>query len=260
MAQNITLITGASGGIGEALAHRVARDGRHVALVARRRDRLEELAAKLRGDYRIEAHVFTSDLTAPGGARQLADAVDRQGLTVDWLINNAGFGTYGLFHELPIEQELAELQLNVAALIELTRRFLPGMVSRKSGAVINVASLAGFAPGPFWATYSATKAFVKSFSEAIAAELQSTGVHVLCVCPGFTRTEFQERADYDASGIPNFMWMSAAAVADQTVRAVGNKTVLVNGTMNSMTASLARLVPTGLLTRMVGSMMRPKAA
>jgi short-subunit dehydrogenase len=260
MARNITLITGASGGIGEALAHRVARDGRHVALAARRRDRLEDLATKLRADHGIEAYVFASDLSAPGAARALADAVDAQGLTVDWLINNAGFGTYGLFHELPIENELAEIQLNVAALVELTHRFLPGMVSRRSGAVINVASVAGFAPGPFWATYSATKAFVKSFSEAIAAELRSTGVHVLCVCPGFTRTEFQERADYDTSDLPSFIWMSADTVADQTVRAVGSKTVLVNGTMNSMTASFVRLMPPSLLTRVVGSMMKPKAA
>jgi short-subunit dehydrogenase len=254
------LITGASSGIGAALTRRLARDGRSIALVARRADRLEELAARVRADHGVTAHVLPVDLTQRGAVQRLAGELAGRGLVVDWLVNNAGFGTYGRFHELPVDKELEEVDLNVAALVELTGRFLPGMVKRGHGAVINVASVAGFSPGPYMATYCATKAFVKSFSEALAAEVAGTGVHVLCVCPGFTRTEFQERADVDTSRIPSFAWMSADEVADQAVHAVGRKAVLVNGIMNSATASLTRLLPSGILTRLVGAAMKPRRA
>lgn len=258
MAREVTLITGASSGIGEALARRVAHDGRHVALVARRGDRLEAVAAKLRDDHGVEAHVVAADLAKPGAAAALAQEVERRGLVVDWLVNNAGFGTHGRFHELPLDKELDEIRLNVMALVELCGRFLPGMVARHRGTVINVASVAGFMPGPYMATYCATKAFVKSFSEAVAAEVAGTGVHVLCVCPGFTRTEFQSRAEVDVSRVPGFAWMSADEVADQAVRAVGRKSLLVNGTMNSVTASMVRFVPSGLATWVAGAMMKPR--
>ena len=217
MAQEIALITGASSGIGEAFARRLARDGRNVALVARRGDVLERLAATLRGN-RVEAHVIPADLTRPGAVQALAEDLERRGCVVDWLVNNAGFGTYGAFHELPIQRELEQIQLNVSALVELTGRFLPGMVTRKRGTVINIASVAGFAPGPYMATYCATKAFVKSFSEAVASEASGTGVNVLCVCPGFTRTEFQSHVDVDTSIVPSMAWQSAEEVADEAVR------------------------------------------
>jgi short-subunit dehydrogenase len=255
MAQEIALVTGASSGIGAAFAHRLAREGRHVALVARRADVLERLAETLRRN-RVDAHAIAADLTRPGAVQALAEDLERRGCVVDWLVNNAGFGTYGAFHELPLQRELEEIQLNVSALVELTGRFLPGMVARKRGAVINVASVAGFAPGPYMATYCATKAFVKSFSEAVAAEVSGTGVDVLCVCPGFTRTEFQTRAEVDVSRVPNFAWMSAEAVADEAVKAVGRKAVLVSGTMNSMTASVIRLLPTSISGRIFGAALR----
>jgi len=258
MAHDVTLVTGASSGIGEALARRIARDGRHLVLVARRTDRLQALAAELEQQHGVKAHVIAKDLVKPRAAAELVDEIGRRGLTVDWLVNNAGFGTAGRFDRLPVEREVDEIRLNVEALVELCGRCVPGMVARRRGAVVNVASLGGFAPGPYMATYAATKAFVLSFTEALAAELKGTGVQVLCVCPGFTRTEFQERAEVDIAGIPSFAWMSAEQVADQAVRAVGRGPVLVNGVMNTVMASTIRFVPRGLTARVVAAFLKPK--
>lgn len=260
MATDVALVTGASSGIGEALARRLARDGRNLALVARRVDRLEALATTLRSEHRIDVQVIAQDLVAPGAAEQLLVEVGRRNLTIDWLVNNAGFGTAGRFDQLPVQRELEEIRLNVEVLVELTGRCLPGMVSRGRGAVVNVASLGGFGPGPYMATYVATKHFVLAFSEAIAAELQGTGVHVLCVCPGFTRTEFQDKADVDTTSLPGFVWMTADEVADQTIAAVGRKSILVNGALNSLVASSTKLLPRGIVTRMVAGMLKPRQA
>ena len=258
MGQDFTLITGASSGIGEALARRLARDRRPIALTARRTDRLERLAGELRAQHGVDVQVLTADLTRPGACEALQAEIGRRGLVVDWLINNAGFGTYGHFAELPIARELEEIQLNVSALAELTGRFLPAMVERRRGAIINVASLGGFGPGPYMATYCATKAFVLSFSESLAVEVRGTGVHVLCVCPGFTRTEFQGKVDVDTSSIPSFAWMTAEQVAEQTIAAVGQRSVLVNGVMNTVAAGLSRYLPASVTTRLVAGMMKPK--
>jgi short-subunit dehydrogenase len=261
MSQDFTLITGASSGIGEALARRLARDRRPVALVARRTDKLERLAGELRAAHGTDVQVITTDLTKPGAGEALQAEVQRRGIVVDWLVNNAGFGTHGRFAELPVAKELEEIQLNVSALVELTGRFLPGMVERRRGAIMNVASVGGFGPGPFMATYCATKAFVLSFSESLAAEVRGTGGHVLCVCPGFTRTEFQEKVDtVDLSQIPAFAWMTADQVAEQAIAAVGQRSVLVNGLMNAVAAGLYRHLPASLTTRLVGNMMKPKDA
>ena len=260
MAQDVVLITGASSGIGEALARRIARDNRHLALVARRTDRLEALSRELQGRHPIQVHVVPQDLIRPGAPRELVAEVERRGLTVDWLVNNAGFGTVGRFDQIPVERELEEIRLNVETLVELTGRCLPGMVARGHGTVMNIASLGGFSPGPYMATYAATKAFVLSFTEAIAAEMRGTGVNILCVCPGFTRTEFQDKAVVDTSGVPSFAWMSADAVADEAVRAVGRGPVLVNGMMNSVMATMIRFVPRQLTNRLVASFLRPKEA
>ncbi len=260
MAQDIALVTGASSGIGEAFARRLARDGRHLALVARRADRLQVIAGELEQQHGITVHCLALDLTRPGAGRELSDHVERRGLVVDWLVNNAGFGTVGRIDRLPVEKELEEVQLNVAMLVELTGRFTPGMVERGHGAVVNIASVGAFAPGPYMATYCATKAFVLSFTEAIAAELRDTGVHVLCVCPGFTRTAFQDVAAVDASAVPSFAWMSADEVADQAVRAVGHGPVLVNGFMNGVMARVMRYMPHALTTRVTESMLKQKTA
>jgi len=260
MAQEVALVNGASSGIGEALARRIARDGRHLVLVARRAERLEALARDLKAAHGVAAHVIAKDLVKPGAARELVEDVERRGLTVDWLVNNAGFGTTGRFDRLPVEGELDEIRLNVEVLVELTARCLPAMVARKAGVVMNIASVGAFAPGPYFATYAATKAFVLSFTESIAGELRGTGVQVLCVCPGFTRTEFQEKAAVDVSGIPDFAWMSAEQVADQAVRAVGRGPVLVNGAMNSLMTAAVRFVPRGLVSRAVLLFLKPREA
>lgn len=260
MASEIVLITGASSGIGEALAKRIAKDGRDVALVARRADRLQALAAELRSRHGVEAHVLPSDLTKTGAIADLAAEVARRGLTVDWLVNNAGFGTYGAFHDLPVEKELEEIRLNVLAPVELTSRFLPGMVKRGRGVVMNVSSIGGLFPSPFMATYTATKAFVVSFSEGLAVELKDTGVSVLCVCPGFTRTEFQGHIEADTSSIPGMAWMSADDVADEAVRASAKGGVLVNGRMNRVFTSLITFLPRTWLARASAGLLRPRRA
>jgi short-subunit dehydrogenase len=257
MGEEIALVTGASSGIGEALARRLARDGRHVGLVARRRDRLDALAGDLERAHRIRAHVLPADLTAPGAVRALVDEVARRELTVDWLVNNAGFGTYGRFQELPVARELEQIRLNVEALVELTGRFLPAMVSRGRGVVINVSSVGGFVPSPMMATYTATKAFVLSFTETLHAELAGTGVHALCVCPGFTRTEFQSLVDVDTRNVPDMAWMTADQVADEAVRAAAAGGVLVNGMMNRALTALIKFVPRSLAIRSATILLKP---
>ena len=249
MPSPVAVITGASSGIGEALARRLARERRRLVLVARRADRLEVLARDLASAHGVEAVVIPCDLMQPQGPRELAAEIERRGLEVDWLVNNAGFGTFGRFHELPVERELEEIRLNAAAPVALAGLLVPGMVRRRTGAIINVASVAGYGPMGLNATYSATKAFLIAFSEALAVDLAGTGVQVLCVCPGFTRTEFQEKANVDVTRVPAFAWMSADEVADQAVAAVGKRTVLVNGLLNRAMALGLRLAPRSVVAR-----------
>jgi hypothetical protein len=227
----------------------VARDRKNVVLVARRKDRLETLAAELSRDHGVQAFAIPVDLIQADGPTALVAEIDRRGLEVEWLVNNAGFGTMGRIDRLPVERELEEIRLNVEALVALTGVFLPRMVARGRGAVVNVASVAGFGPMAYTATYAATKAFVIAFSEATAVELEGTGVHMLCVCPGFTRTEFQDTAGVDTSNVPGFAWMSAEAVADETIGAIGKQTVLVNGAMNRAMVTGLRLAPRGLVAK-----------
>jgi uncharacterized protein len=258
MGREIALVTGASSGIGEALARRLARDKLHLGLVARRADRLEALAAELRAAHAIEVDVLPADLTKPGAVAALVEEVGRRGLDVDWLVNNAGFGTAGRFHELPVARELEEITLNVEALVELTGRLVPAMVQRHRGVVMNVASIGAYLPSPNMATYTASKAFVLSFSEAIAVELNDSGVRVLCVCPGVTRTEFQERARVETTHVPGFLQQTPEAVADEAVRAVGHGAVVVNGILNRVTLGALKFVPHGVVTRLASGLIRPQ--
>ena len=259
MADPVTLVTGASSGIGEALARRLAKERHDLVLTARRADRLEALAHELEAAHGIKAQAVPADLSRPGAPTELVQQIEARGLAVQWLVNNAGIGTGGRFDQLPVEGEVEEIRLNVSAPVELTGRLLPGMMARGRGVVMNLASTAGFGPMPFSATYGATKAFLLSFSEALAVEVAGTGVHIVCVCPGFTRTEFQQKANIDTSALPDFAWMSAEAVADQAVRAANRSGVLVNGTMNSVTTVFMRLAPRSLVARMVAATMRGRA-
>jgi len=259
-ARPVTLVTGASSGIGAALARRIAVEGRDLVLTARRRDRLEALAREITDQQKVRVEVIAADLARPEAPRELVAELEHRGLEVEWLVNNAGFGTGGRFDRLPLARELEEIRVNVRAPVELAGRLMPAMVRRGRGAVITVASIAGFGPMAYMATYAATKAFLVSWSEAVATEAAGTGVAVLCVCPGFTRTEFQERAGVDTSGIPPWLWMSAEEVAEETVRAVGRQTVLVPGMLNWVASAGMRLAPRSMIARMTASANQRRTA
>jgi uncharacterized protein len=251
------LITGASSGLGEEFAYQLARERYDLALVARRKDRLEQVAAKARQLGASNVSIFASDLSAPGAAAALHSEVTSAGLEVVYLVNNAGFGTHGSFAELPIDREIEEINLNVNALVTLTRLFVPAMVARRSGTIINVASTAAFQAIPWMATYGATKAFVLSFSEALARELKEAGVTVLALCPGPTRTEFQSVADTDNSAMPSFAYMDAATVVAQGIASARRrKAVRINGIANYLMAQSTRLAPRALAAMIAGAMFR----
>ena len=249
-------VTGASTGIGAAFARRLARDHFDLALVARSRERLTALASELAEAHAVACDVVAADLTVAADLQRVADVVaDDAGMEL--LVNNAGFGTSGPFAELDVEREEEEIRLNVVALTRLTRAALPGLIARGRGSVINVSSLAAFQPAPLNATYGATKAFVNSFTEALHEELRGSGVRVQALCPGFTRTEFQERAGIDTSGIPSFAWMSAEAVVDISLAALRAGTVVcVPGLGNRVVATTLSAIPRGIVRRLSGVAVR----
>jgi hypothetical protein len=250
-ARRRALVTGASSGIGTAFAECLAREGHDVILVARNQDRLEELAVRLRAAG-CAAEVAPADLCRPEGVQAIEQRL-REGPALDLLVNNAGFGTAGAFYKLDPDKEEEEIRLNIVALTRLTRAALPAMVARGSGAIINVSSMAGFAPSPYFATYAATKAYVNHFTEALHEELRGTGVQVQTLCPGFTRTEFQQRAGVNTSVLPGFVWMSAEAVAVASLQALrSGRVVCVPGVVNQVAGTLTRMAPRRLATWLAG--------
>jgi len=253
------LVTGASSGIGLELARLLAADGHHVTLTARDRARLEAVAAELRQCHGGDAAVVVADLAEPGAPEAIHRQVEAAGRDVAVLVNNAGLGSHGPFAEADLGRELAIIQVNVTALAHLTGLVLPGMVRRRAGRILNVGSTAAFQPGPLMATYYASKAFVLSFSEALDAELAGTGVTVTCLCPGPTRTEFQQRAGMAgvpvASGLPPMM--EAAAVARVGYRAMRRGARLaVPGLLNRLAVFSVRLGPRRLATAVVHEVNR----
>jgi hypothetical protein len=190
------LITGASSGIGLELAKCFAADGCRLVLVARNTTALQSLARELQQAHKIEARILTADLSLPETPKRIFDELHKTGVTVDVLVNNAGFGALGTFAELPLQRQLEMLQVNITALTELTGLFLPGMIQRQRGGILNVSSVAGFEPGPGMAIYHATKAYVLSFTEALAEELTGTNVTVTALCPGPTTTNFGKVANF----------------------------------------------------------------
>lgn len=249
------LVTGASAGIGAAFADRLARDQYDLVLVARDGERLEALAKRLEGRSGIRAEVEPADLTAPEERARVEARLAEW--APDLLVNNAGFGTVGRFAELDLEREVREIELNVIALVRLARSVLPRMVERGHGAIINVSSLAGESATPYNATYGATKAFVTSFSEALHEEARDTGVRVQALLPGFTRTEFQERAGISTDSLPEFAWMSAEAVVDASLSALErNAAICVPGASNRALSTAQRWLPRGLRRRAVGLLTR----
>jgi short-subunit dehydrogenase len=245
------LITGASSGIGEAFADVFAAEGFDLVLVARREDRLRQVADRLQRQHRVRAEVIVSDLSQPASAQALCDELEARGITVDALVNNAGYGIPGQFLASPWERHQAMLQVMVVGLSELTHRLLPGMIARGYGRVINVASLAGLVPAPAGHTlYAASKALVIRFSEALSHEVRDRGVHVTAVCPGFTLSEFHDVTGTRASvsKLPAWMWMDAPTVARQGYDAVMAGTpIYVNGRVNRTIALLCRYLPMGLV-------------
>lgn len=246
------LVTGASSGIGLELAKCFAAEKSNLILTARSTDALEKLAAELRGQFQIQTHVITADLAKSESPQQIFDAVNRAGLTVDVLVNNAGFGLHGRFAELPLRRQMEMIQINVAALTELAGLFLPDMIARRRGGVLNVGSVAGFLPGPNMAIYYASKAFVLSFSEALREELRGTGVTVTDLCPGPVETNFSQVARSHRRRKTRAKKMSAAAAArigHAEFRA--GKLISIPGGSNKLLAALASTLPRRLLTRLV---------
>ena len=251
--RRLALVTGASSGIGEVFARRLAADAHDLVLVARSRDALESLAEELRHGSGAAVECLVADLTATPDLRRVEERV-RSGPALDLLVNNAGFGTAGAFSEQDVDREEEQVRLNVVALLRLTHAALASMIPRGRGAVINVSSLAGSGPYPFTATYGATKAFVNSLTEALGEELRGTGVRVQALCPGFTRTRFQERAGIDPSTVPGFAWMSAEAVVDASLDALERgDLVCVPGLGYRMLAVASGAVPRSVFRRAIGA-------
>ncbi len=237
------LVTGATAGIGAAFSRALARRGHDLVLVARDAARLESAAQQLR-TYGVKVDVLPADLADDEGCARVEW---RCGEGVDLLVNNAGLGTKGAFHEVTREDEEQMLRLNVRAVMRLTHAALPTMVERGSGAIVNVSSVAGFTPGARSATYSASKAWVTSFSESLHLQYAAAGVEVMALCPGFTRTEFHGRAEMDVSGVPSRLWLSA----DEVVRAGladldRGRAVSIPGAQYKAIVAATRLVPGGL--------------
>ena len=248
------LVTGASSGIGLELARCFAAEGSRLILVARNTSALDKLAEELRRDYKVEAIVLSADLSLPETPKKIFSELKGRGIVVDVLVNNAGFGAHGLFSELPLQRQLEMIQVNVTALTELTGLFLPGMVERHRGGVLNVASVAGFVPGPGMAVYYATKAFVLSFSEALAGELAGTGVKVMALCPGPTATNFGKVAHFNDNN-DNARLVRVASMTAEEVAVKGHKAfragrvVAVSGWRNRLLVLLIRMTPRLLVRR-----------
>jgi short-subunit dehydrogenase len=255
-AQQTALVTGASSGIGEAFARALAARGAHLVLAARTTEKLEALAAELSERHGIRAVPIAADLARPGAGAELAREVERRGITIDALINNAGFATYGPFEALPAERERDEVQLNVAAVVDLSHAFFPGMVSRRRGAIVNVASTAAFTPLPYMAVYGATKAFVLSFSEALWFEGRERGVAVLALCPGPTETAFFDVAN--ANGLFGARQRPEVVVERALWALARGRSYVVPGLSNALLAQSARFAPRSMVTRVAASMTRPR--
>jgi uncharacterized protein len=254
----VALITGASSGIGKALAAEFAKDGYHVVLAARSVAKLEVIADELRKHYGREATVIAADLEAADGAVKLHAAVKAKGLVLDALVNNAGYGLFGEFRKSALNEEEAMMRLNMLALVALSKLFLPDLLQRK-GKLLNVASTAAFQPGPYMAVYYATKSFVLSFSEAIAEELADSGVTVTALCPGPTASGFQDKAAmHDSALVKGKRLPTSEEVAAAGYRAMQRgQRVYIPGVMNWIMAQSIRFTPRRMVTALVKTMSKP---
>lgn len=248
------LVTGASSGIGEVMADLLGRAGVRTVVVARRADRLEEIAARHDG-----VEVLAADLTTADGQAAVAERIASPDRPIDLVVNNAGFGTNGTFHELDADRLDREVQLNVAALTRLSHAALATMVPRRRGWLLNVSSIAGFQAAPQLAVYAATKAYVTSLTESLHEEVAGTGVKVSALCPGLTRTEFQRvsNTDHYADTFPGFVWSTADDVAAAGLVGVAKgRTLIVPGVLNKGVATVSGVTPRGLARRLSGLVQR----
>jgi short-subunit dehydrogenase len=257
------LVTGASSGIGEAIARRLARAGVDVVLVARSEDKLQALAARLADEHGVRATALVADLGKPGCGQVLRRSTEARGITIDVLVNNAGVGAYGEFETADAEADQAMIALNTGAVVDVTHAYLPGMLQRRRGAVMNVASAVAFQPGPYMAVYAATKAFVLSFSEALWVECRERGVHVTALCPGAVETPF-----IDALGDATVRRTGAFSstlrpehVAEQAIRALHQEgPTRIVGTKYWLLAQADRLAPRSVVARISGRIFRAPPA
>lgn len=258
--RGVALVTGASSGLGVEFAKQLGAMGFDLVLVARRADRLEALGAEIGTRSKVRCHVLACDLSRAAAPREVFAATSALGLEVQWLVNNAGFGTLGALATLPLDREMAEIQVNVTTVAALTQLYLPGMVARRRGCIVNVASVGAVTPTPYMATYTASKAFVLAFSEAVAGEVSAAGVHVQALCPGAARTEFHEVAG--ATGrLPAIAFMTPEAVVRRSIAAAtrGGGTV-VPGWLNKVAVASPRFVPRRLVAWIAGVLFRPADA
>jgi short-subunit dehydrogenase len=254
---SVALVTGASAGIGRAFAAGLAARGHDLVLVARDGARLDVLATELAAAHGIAAEVLPADLLAPDGIAAVEARLTDPERALDVLVNNAGFGTYGRFVDLEVAHEVEEVELNVVALLRLTHAALGVMERRGAGAILNVASLAAYQPNPVSATYGATKAFVHSFTHAVREEARGTGVTVMLVCPGYTHTEFHERAGLGPTDVPEFLWQSADTVVAAALRDLDRgRTVSIPGVVNQTAAALSSVAPAGITRRVAGLVIK----
>ncbi len=244
------LITGASSGLGAEFARIHAARGGNLVLVARRQDRLEQLKSELAEQHGVDITIIAQDLTAPDCAAQIYQACRGRGLEIDYLINNAGFGAYGFFHKVDPDRHEAMIKVNILALTNLTRTFLPAMVQRRRGRIMNVASTAGFVPGPLQSVYYASKAYVISFTRALANELEGTGVTATVLCPGPTETEFTTVAEMGETRLFKLGAASAKSCAEYGYTSMlRGRTVAIHQWKNKMLPQLLRFTPRSLVPR-----------
>jgi short-subunit dehydrogenase len=258
MGKERALITGGSVGIGGALADVFAAHGHDLVLVSRNRDKLEARGRAIREQFNVDVVCLPEDLADPQGPRRLHEAVAARGLDIHHLVNNAGVGLYGKFSTTDLDAELKMIQLNVTSVVDLTKRFLPAMIERRAGRILNVASTAAFVPGPWMSVYYATKAFLLSFSQAIDYELKSSGVTVTVLCPGPTESEFKVRAGSQRSRLFEAFVMDAPRVARAGYDGMmSGKAVAIPGLRNKLIPVAARLIPRPLVAELSHRAARP---
>jgi len=252
------LVTGASSGIGRELAILLAAGGTNLVLTARRRDRLHELAVNLRAKHSIRVEIFTADLSQPNAPTAIFNFTRVNNITIDLLINNAGFGSYGPFHQSNLRAQLEMIQVNCSAVVHLTHLYLAGMIERRRGDILTLGSTASFQAVPYIATYAATKAFDLSFGEALAEEVRQYGIRACVLCPGSTQTEFHEIAGHPRKIMPHQETADKVARIGLEALARG-KTLVISGTQNNVGTALQRLVPRHTVTKVAGKMFAPKS-